>query len=115
MDTTTDQSSISLASLGFLQLNDVFLLSLIRSGVDSRPELVKASGIAQRTVYRRLLILTGAQKYVPGKEFAAGYEAMVASRRHPHQQGKQLFLTEIGAELLQKISVTIDTNIVRNE
>lgn len=100
-------SKIQLASFGFLQLNDVFLLTLIGRGIDSRPELVKASGIAERTVYRRLLVLTGASQYVKDKGVSAGHEALVASRPHPHQQGRQLALTGLGAELLQEIGATV--------
>lgn len=51
---------VRMGVLGHLQLNDVVLLGLIAQGVDSKPELIAASGIAQRTVYRRLLMLTGA-------------------------------------------------------
>ena len=98
---------ISLASFGFLQLNDVVLLSLIKGGIDNRPELVKASGIAQRTVYRRLEVLTGAGQYVADKGFSEGHIALVASRPHPHQQGKQLALTGIGQDLLQGIKAQI--------
>ena len=97
------QDAISLASFGFLQLNDVVLLSLIKSGIDNRPELVKASGIAERTVYRRLEVLTGAGQYVADKGFSEGHVALVASRPHPHQQGKQLALTGMGQGLLQEI------------
>ena len=98
---------IDLASFGFLQLNDVFLLSLIERGIDNKPELIRVSGIAQHTVYRRLLVLTGASQYVQGKGFSAGHVALVASRPHPHQQGKQLMLTEVGAELLQVLGSTL--------
>lgn len=98
-------NDLSLASFGYLQLNDVFLLTLIGRGIDNRPELVRASGIAERTVYRRLQVLTGAGQYVKDKGFSAGHEALVASRPHPHQQGKQLVLTGIGAELLQEIKL----------
>ena len=104
-------NSIDLASLGFLQLNDVVLLSLIRDGIDNGRDLVKASGIAQHTVYRRLLVLTGAQKYVAGKELVAACEALVLSRPHPHQQGKHLALTEVGAEVLQTIGSVVNQAI----
>ena len=98
---------IDLSSFGFLQLNDVFLLSLIGRGIDNKPELIRVSGIAQHTVYRRLLVLTGACQYVKGKGFSEGHVALVASRPHPHQQGKQLMLTEVGAELLQVVGSTL--------
>ena len=101
------RDAISLASFGFLQLNDVVLLSLIKGGIDNRPELVKASGIAERTVYRRLEVLTGAGQYVADKGFSEGHIALVASRPHPHQQGKQLALTGIGQDLLQGIKAQI--------
>lgn len=97
------RDAISLSSFGFLQLNDVVILSLIKGGIDNRPELVKASGIAERTVYRRLEVLTGAGQYVADKGFSEGHVALVASRPHPHQQGKQLALTGIGQDLLQEI------------
>ena len=100
-------SRIDLASFGFLQLNDVFLLTLIGRGIDNKPELIRVSGIADRTVYRRLLVLTGACQYVKGKGFSEGHVALVASRPHPHQQGKQLALTEMGAELLQEIGAMV--------
>ena len=96
-------SRIDLSSFGFLQLNDIFLLTLIGRGIDNGPELVRVSGIAMHTVYRRLLVLTGAGQYVKGKGFSAGHVALVASRPHPHQQGKQLALTGMGTELLQEI------------
>lgn len=96
-------SRIDLSSFGFLQLNDIFLLTLIGRGIDNGPELVRVSGIAMHTVYRRLLVLTGAGQYVKGKGFSAGHVALVASRPHPHQQGKQLALTGMGTELLQAI------------
>lgn len=98
-------NDLSLASFGYLQLNDVFLLTLIGRGIDNRPELVRVSGIAERTVYRRLQVLTGAGQYKAGKGFSEGHVSFVASRPHPHQQGKQLVLTGIGAELLQEIKV----------
>lgn len=103
------QGSQSLASFGFLQLNDVVLLSLIRGGIDNGLELVKASGIARRTVYRRLMVLTGAGQYKAGKGFSEGHVALVASRPHPHQQGKQLVLTDTGTELLQGVKVVVAT------
>ena len=108
MTPKVQNSGIDLASFGFLQLNDIFLLTLIGRGIDNGPELVRVSGIAQHTVYRRLLVLTGAGQYVQGKGFSAGHVALVASRPHPHQQGRQLFLTELGAELLQEVGATID-------
>lgn len=100
-------SRIDLASFGFLQLNDIFLLTLIGRGIDNGAELVRVSGIAHCTVYRRLLVLTGASQYVQGKGFSAGHVALVASRPHPHQQGKQLALTEMGTELLQVVGSAI--------
>lgn len=107
---------IDLSSFGFLQLNDVVLLSLIRGGIDNGLELVKASGIARRTVYRRLVVLTGAGQYWKGKVLSIGHVALVASRPHPHQQGKQLVLTDAGTELLQgvKVVVAIKTQLKEN-
>ncbi len=92
---------VRMGVLGHLQLNDVVLLGLIAQGVDSKAELVEASGIAKRTVYRRLLVLTGATHYLAGKGLNAVNIALVESRPHPHQAGKQLALTEEGQRLLR--------------
>lgn len=98
---------VQLSGLDYLQLCDVVLLGLIANGIDNRPELVRVSGIAQRQVYRRLLVLTGASQYVAGKGLSRELDALVASRPHPHQQGKQLAVTELGLAVLQEIEKAV--------
>ncbi len=97
------QKDLQLCSFGWLQLNDLVLLGLCAKGIDNVPELVAASGIEQRTVYRRVSVLTGATKYVADKGIKNGMVPLVASRPHPHQAGKQLVLTGIGRKLLQGV------------
>ncbi len=102
-----ETAELGLAAFGFMQLNDVVLLTLISKGIDNRADLARASLITKRTVYRRLEILTGANKYVPGKGFSAGHVQLVTYRPHPHQQGQQMVLTDAGTLLLQEIYALI--------
>ena len=88
---------------GQLTVADLFLLSLIAEGIDSRSDLVEASGIAQRRVYKRLKVLTGGSWIDQGKIYTADSPALVQMRKHPHQGGMQLLLTADGEELLAAV------------
>ena len=88
---------------GQLTVADLFLLALIAGGVDSRSELVKASGIAERQVYRRLRMLAGDPWMQDGKLRCPENPALVQMRKHPHQGGMQLFITAEGEQLLAAV------------
>ncbi len=88
---------------GQLTVADLFLLALIASGVDSRSELVQASGIAERRVYKRLKVLTGGSWIDQGKIYSSENPALVQMRKHPHQGGMQLFITAEGEQLLAAV------------
>jgi len=88
---------------GQLTVADLFLLSLIANGIDSRSELVKASGIAERRVYKRLKVLTGGSWIDQGKIYTSETPALVQMRKHPHQGGMQLFITADGEKLLAAV------------
>ena len=88
---------------GQLTVADLFLLSLIAGGIDSRSELVKASGIAERRVYKRLKVLTGGSWIDQGKIYTSVTPALVQMRKHPHQGGMQLFITAEGQQLLSAV------------
>jgi len=88
---------------GQLAVADLFLLSLIAGGIDSRSELVKASGIAERRVYKRLKVLTGGSWIDQGKVYTSENPALVQMRKHPHQGGMQLFITAEGEQLLSAV------------
>lgn len=85
---------------GQLTVADLFLLSLIAGGIDSRSELVKASGIAERRVYKRLRMLACDPWMQDGKLRRPENPALVQMRKHPHQGGMQLFITAKGEQLL---------------
>ena len=91
-----------LEAFGHLTVQDLQVLSLIRSGVDSRPELVLATGMAERTLFRRVDAFKGSPRYQDGKVLA-GYPPLVVSRKHPHQAGMQFFLSPEGERLLKEI------------
>ena len=55
---TTEPTDL-MNELNHLTIQDLQLLTLIGQGVDNRPELVKASGFAERTVFRRVDIFRG--------------------------------------------------------
>ena len=108
---------VTLASFGYLKLDDVVLLSLIKSGIDDVKGLAEGSGIASRTVYRRLVVLTGAEirnTCASNDENEVLQMALVRVRSHPHQQGKQLILTELGLELLEGMRAIINTKCLRS-
>ena len=88
--------------LGHLTIQDLQLLALIRSGVDNRPELVRASGIPERTVFRRVDMFRGFPRYQDGRLLEAR-TTLVLSRKHPHQQGMQFFLSTEGEMLLAEV------------
>jgi len=94
----TEQANV-VQLFGHLTVQDLRLLALIRSGIDSRPELVKASGIAERTVFRRVELFLGAARYQEGT-ILPGSPPLVLSRKHPHQAGMQFFLSPLGERLL---------------
>jgi len=85
---------------GQLTVADLFLLSLIAGGIDSRSELVQASGIAERRVYKRLRFLAADSWMQDGKLRCPENPALVQMRKHPHQGGMQLFITAEGEQLL---------------
>lgn len=95
-----------LEAFGHLTVQDLRLLSLLRSGIDSRPDLVKASGIAERTVFRRVELFLGAARYQDGAVLA-GSPPLVLSRKHPHQAGKQFFLSPLGERLLADLTSVV--------
>ena len=88
---------------GQLFVADLFLLSLIANGIDSRSELVKASGIAERRVYKRLRMLSCNPWMQDGKLRCPENPALVQMRKHPHQNGMQVLLTEGGEQLLASV------------
>lgn len=88
-----------LEAFGHLTIQDLRLLALIRSGVDNRPDLVDASAIPERTVFRRVDMFRGSPRYQDSKVLA-GYPPLVMSRKHPHQAGMQFFLSPLGESLL---------------
>ena len=99
---TTDTTEL-MNELGHLTIQDLQLLALIGAGVDNRPELVKTSGIAERTVFRRVDMFRGVPRYIDGK-LTGPSVPLVLSRKHPHQQGMQFFLTVEAEQLLAKVS-----------
>ena len=88
---------------GQLTVADLFLLSLIAGGIDSRSELVKASGIAERRVYKRLRMLSCNPWMQDGKLRCPENPALVQMRKHPHQGGMQILLTDSGGQLLASV------------
>ena len=98
----TTETTDLLNQLNHLTIQDLQLLALIGQGVDNRPELVKASGIAERTVFRRVDIFRGVPRYVDGK-LTGSSVPLVLSRKHPHQQGMQFFLTTEAEQLLCEV------------
>ena len=99
----TTETTDLMTELNHLTIQDLQLLTLIGQGVDNRPELVKASGIAERTVFRRVDIFRGVPRYVDGKLTKASVP-LVLSRKHPHQQGQQFFLTTEAEQLLAQVA-----------
>ena len=100
-----------LDSVSHLTIQDLQLLRLIGSGVDNRPELVKTSGIAERTVFRRVDGFLGGIRYQDGK-VVGGCPALVLSRKHPHQAGMQFFLSPEGEAVLQAVAELTGRNAV---
>lgn len=89
-----------------LLLSDLQLLALVSGGVDHRQELVHASGLPERTVYRRVDVLLDRARYQDGKVVGPGTgQPLLVSRDHPHQPGKQLAVTPAGLELLKTVSI----------
>ena len=101
-----------LISMGHLTVQDLCLLKLIRSGVDNRPDLVRASGIPERTVFRRVDVFRGAPRYQDG-QVVMGSAPLVLSRKHPHQQGMQFFLSPDGEGLLQAVAELAGRNAIK--
>jgi len=91
-----------LEAFSHLTIQDLQLLRLIGQGIDNRPELVKASGIAERTVFRRVDMFRGLPRYQDGRVLA-GCPPLVLSRKHPHQAGMQFFLSPEGEGLLREV------------
>ena len=88
---------------GQLTVADLFLLSLIAAGIDSRSELVRQSGIAERRVYKRLRFLACDPWMQDGKLRCPENPALVQMRKHPHQGGMQVLLTDGGEQLLASV------------
>ena len=107
---TTDTTEL-MDQLSHLTIQDLQLLALIGAGVDNRPELVKASGIAERTVFRRVDIFRGVPRYVDGKLTGTSVP-LVLSRKHPHQQGMQFFLSSEAEDLLGGVGQLVRTPTV---
>ena len=91
-----------LDSAAHLTIRDLQLLHLIGAGVDSRRELVEASGVPERTVFRRVDGFLGGVRYQDGK-VVEGCPPLVLSRKHPHQAGMQFFLSPDGVALLREV------------
>ena len=98
----TPHTTKTMDELSHLTLQDLRLLLLIRQGVDNRPELVKASGFNERTVFRRVDMFRGFPRYADGKLMDAR-TSLVVSRKHPHQQGMQFALSPEGEMLLSEV------------
>ena len=95
-----------LADYGHLTVSDLALLSLVSEGVDHRAALVQASGMQERTVYRRMDALSSKPRWRDGKisgKFHL-FSPLVQSRRHPHEPGLQYVLTAEGCRLLKNIN-----------
>jgi hypothetical protein len=107
---TTEPTEL-MNGLGHLTIQDLQLLALIGQGVDNRPELVKASGVAERTVFRRVDIFRGVPRYVDGK-LTGSSVPLVLSRKHPHQQGMQFFLTAEAEQLLAQVEGVVRTKAI---
>ena len=90
--------------MGQLTVADLSLLALIADGTDSSSELVQVSGIPERTVYKRLRVLCGDSWIQDGRLRVTESPALVQTRNHPHQRGKQLFLTRDGREFLRAVA-----------
>lgn len=88
---------------GQLTVADLFLLSLIAGGIDSRSELVKASELPERSVYKRLRVLCSDNWMQDGRLRVPKNPALVQMRRHPHQAGMQLLITNDGELLLSGV------------
>ena len=54
VESMTTEPTDLMNELNHLTIQDLQLLTLIGQGVDNRPELVKASGFTERTVFRRV-------------------------------------------------------------
>ena len=89
---------------GQLTVADLFLLSLIANGIDSAGELVKASGMAERTVFKRLRVLCADSWLQDGRLRVSENPALVQTRNHPHQRGRQLLVTNEGERLLSMVN-----------
>ena len=89
---------------GQLTVADLFLLSLIASGIDSAGELVERSGMAERTVFKRVRVLCAESWIQDGRLRVSENPALVQTRRHPHQRGRQVLLTDDGERLLSMVN-----------
>jgi len=89
---------------GQLTVADLFLLSLIAAGTDSTGDLAEASGMPRRTVSKRLRVLCAESWIQDGRLRVSENPALVQTRRHPHQRGKQLLLTNDGERLLAVVN-----------
>lgn len=101
----TTKTKELLADLSHLTIQDLQLLALIGEGIDNRPELVEVSGMAERTVFRRVAMFRGVPRWENGR-LSEACVPLVLSRKHPHQQGMQFFLTTEGEELLRSVRLT---------
>ena len=89
---------------GQLTVADLFLLSLIAGGTDSGSELAEVSGIPRRTVSKRLRVLCGDSWLQDGRLRVSENPALVQTRNHPHQRGRQLLVTDDGERLLAMVN-----------
>ncbi|MGB0825850.1 MAG: hypothetical protein ACPGPH_07990 [Synechococcus sp.] len=101
-----------LDSAAHLTIRDLQLLRLIGRGIDNRRDLVEASDIPERTVFRRVDCFRGGVRYQDGK-VVEGYPPLVLSRKHPHQAGMQFFLSPEGEAVLQAVAELTGRNAVR--
>ena len=92
-----------LDSAAHLTIRDLQLLRLIGKGIDNRRDLVEATGVPERTVFRRVDGFRGGVRYQEGK-VVERCPPLVLSRKHPHQAGMQFFLSPEGERLLGEVN-----------
>ena len=92
-----------LDSAAHLTIRDLQLLHLIGAGIDNRRDLVEASGVPERTVFRRVDGFRGGVRYREGR-VVEDCPPLVLSRKHPHQAGMQFFLSPDGVALLREVN-----------
>lgn len=85
-----------------LLADDLRLLFLISSGVDSWASLMDETGMVRSSLSRRLSALEGQVKSDCKSLSGLQCAALVTTRKHPHQRGREWRLTEVGEEMVQE-------------